>query len=167
MDEQVIPMLSSLQAGDAFEVQFVDGTVTLHRVMPDIFEIVHPDGTRAQMRMNEIPEWAASLDEQDVLGFGVVKNMNGGARRRRLNMSGVRNGRANVITNNTEFINSNFMPLNSRPTNTKNYIYLESELRGGKAVRAYHQNGLKSLQANATNPFTRAALRESNFRRVV
>lgn len=83
-----------------------------------------------------------------------------------INMASVRNGRANAISNETEFIGADFLPLNGRPTNYKNYIYLESELKNGKALRAYHKDGLQALKADAPNPFTRRALSRANFRKI-
>lgn len=172
MEAQIVSMLSSLQMGDAFELQMDNGsTITLYLMAPGSFAVVQSNDTdlpvHSQLMMADIPDWFTTIDERSILGFGVVKNMNAGHRRRQLNLGSVKNGRANAISNDTEFINANFMPLNRRPANKSNYIYLESELRGGKAVRAYHKDALKALDAEATNPFTRRALDHSNFRKVV
>lgn len=84
----------------------------------------------------------------------------------------VANGKKNVIHQNTEFVGANFLPLNNRPSANnlaKNYVYLHSELRNGKAPRVYHAQGLQSWleRGKETNPFSRASLKHHNMRRVL
>lgn len=90
-------------------MQFNDGTtITFYSTAPGSFVVVQANNTglpvHTQMTFDEVPAWASSIDERDVLGLGVVTDMdvsNAGPRRRQINMASLRNGRANAISNNT------------------------------------------------------------------
>lgn len=92
-------------------------------------------------------------------------------RRNLIPANAITNGNRNTLHRNTEFIGANFLRLNNRPAAnniSKNYVYLQSELRNGKAPRAYHLRGLRNWFAagHSTNPFSRANLTQKNMRRV-
>jgi hypothetical protein len=81
----------------------------------------------------------------------------------------IANGHPNALDANTEYIGANFMPLNNRPSNKNlalNYVYLHSELKNGRAPRAYHANGISrwAESGRTNNPITREPLFLDNMR---
>jgi hypothetical protein len=86
------------------------------------------------------------------------------------------NGNRNAVSKNTEFINENLMGMpalgeDGHPNNEtkrRDYVYLQSEVKDGRAPRAYHVNGLQQVyMTDRKHPWTRENLVPNNLRRIV
>jgi hypothetical protein len=77
-------------------------------------------------------------------------------------------GNKSVLHPNTEFIGANYMATTPNKSNIGNYVYLQSEVRNGRAPRAYDRKALEGwLNAgHETNPYNpQAPLSIKNMRR--
>jgi hypothetical protein len=88
-----------------------------------------------------------------------------------IDMSRVRNGHKGVIHHNpkeTEFIDSSITNMERKnvPLNSRNFVYLESEIRNdGTVPRIYNRRGLEAVR-NGKNRWSRKDLRHNNLRRL-
>lgn len=142
--QQLVASITSLQMGQVFELHYLDGTMIMfERTGPGTFSVhqTEEDSNETmigKMLLSEVPEWAGTISPYDVHGYGIDVGHENDLEVPRLqfNMSEIPNGSPNAINNETTFINENFMRT-TRPANTRNYLYLTSDMRGSKAYYAF------------------------------